>query len=197
MCKQFSGILLRNEDILWAPDITDSHEDIIEAFGVKDKHNSTGFCRFEFTPPSTADITDKTKWDLLIDEEFAPDWYTPEMAQRLIDRLWLKIETMIINDQRGTILGGRWIIGPLGSIRRLIKGAIAWGSRASLSGANLRAANLIAANLSAANLREASLYGANLSGANLSGTNLYGADLREATWDTDTKWPEGFIPPAQ
>jgi hypothetical protein len=79
-------------------------------------------------------------------------------------------------------------------------------SRADLSNANLSGALLWEANLSQANLREANLSGAaladaNLSGAdlweaNLSGANLSGANLNDIDYNDDTRWPDGFQPPA-
>ena len=52
-----------------------------------------------------------------------------------------------------------------------------------------------------ADLRDIDLTGADLSGANLTGANLSRADLRvanlsDATYNTETMWPEGFDPVA-
>jgi uncharacterized protein YjbI with pentapeptide repeats len=96
--------------------------------------------------------------------------------------------------------------------------------KANLEGANLFGASLEAARLMGANLRGANLEGANLHGvfleeANLEGVNLYRADLYDAiliraklenanlqgaflggtllvgaTYDSKTKWPDGFDP---
>lgn len=84
--------------------------------------------------------------------------------------------------------------------------------RANLTKANLQGAELCIANLQGANLLEANLQGAILCAAKLQRailkeTKLQGADFRncegltaeqlaEAFWDEDTKWPEGFTPPA-
>jgi hypothetical protein len=65
---------------------------------------------------------------------------------------------------------------------------------ATLRGANLSGANLLGANLIGANLREANLRGANLREANLIGADLFGADLRGVTYNSGTRWPEGFVP---
>ncbi len=68
---------------------------------------------------------------------------------------------------------------------------------ADLRGANLEHAYLLGARLRRANLRGANLEGAHLQGANLQGANLQGANLqganpRDAIFDSDTTWPEGF-----
>jgi hypothetical protein len=77
---------------------------------------------------------------------------------------------------------------------------------ANLAGAHLEGAYLVSADLEGAilfgaNLAGAYLVGANLSGAALEGATLTGAHLEEAnltgaTRDKDTKWPDGFTPPA-
>ena len=71
---------------------------------------------------------------------------------------------------------------------------------ADLRDADLRRANLDEADLRIANLGRSNLEGANLSGAVLStadlrGANLKKADLTGATYNDQTKWPEGFTPP--
>ncbi|BAZ21847.1 pentapeptide repeat protein [Kalymmatonema gypsitolerans NIES-4073] len=94
-----------------------------------------------------------------------------------------------------------------------LRGAFLIGTKlmtANLIGATLRGANLSSADLSDANLRLANLAGANLSGANLSSanfsgatlsdvnfsraalfsTNLNRADLKNVSWDENTKWED-------
>jgi hypothetical protein len=50
-------------------------------------------------------------------------------------------------------------------------------------------------------LQEADFEGSTLDDVNLSGADLSGAKLRgvkgvkNLTWDSDTKWPDGFVPP--
>jgi len=52
-----------------------------------------------------------------------------------------------------------------------------------------------------ANLQEADFNGSTLEDLNLSGADLSGAklpdvkDVKNLTWDSDTKWPNGFVPP--
>jgi hypothetical protein len=102
------------------------------------------------------------------------------------------------------------------TIYGLINTSIQSGKPLWLCGANLRWSNLWHANLSGADLRGADLSGADMHGANLIGadlryarlrdSNLRGAllnsvdlsktDLTAATYDTHTKWPEGFNPEA-
>lgn len=67
-------------------------------------------------------------------------------------------------------------------------------SRARLQRTNLTAVNLTSATLTGADLREATLIYANLRGANLSKTDLTGIQLEKAVYDSETKFPDGFIP---
>ena len=67
---------------------------------------------------------------------------------------------------------------------------------ANLDSADLRGADLHNANLKGADLREADLREANLFGANLGRADLRVANLSDATYNTETMWPEGFDPVA-
>lgn len=60
--------------------------------------------------------------------------------------------------------------------------------------ANLTGADLENTNLSYANLTGANLTGANLKGADLSYANLENAEFKNAIYDSQTKFPEGFNP---
>ena len=51
------------------------------------------------------------------------------------------------------------------------------------------------AKLFGANLRGADLSWADLTGADLTMADLSGADLSWVNYNSDTKWPYGFIPP--
>jgi hypothetical protein len=67
---------------------------------------------------------------------------------------------------------------------------------ADLIRANLNRADLREADLRKTDLREANLSEADLKWADLRWANLSGADLSNATYDTYTKWPDGFDPKA-
>ena len=71
----------------------------------------------------------------------------------------------------------------------------------SLINANLEAANLQRCDLNWADLRQANLEGADLSNADLAWANLCDTDLSRskltgARYNSQTKWPEGFVPEA-
>ena len=54
----------------------------------------------------------------------------------------------------------------------------------------------IAHKLEGADLRELDLRNTSLQGLNLTGADLSRTDLSDATYNTETKWPEGFDPVA-
>ncbi len=112
----------------------------------------------------------------------------------------------------GADLTGAYLTGALLTLVDLREADM---SEAKLPGANLTNSYLYAANLSHAfmvsadltgaflldtDLSEASMSGADLShadltGANLTGTDLTDVNLTDVTYDSSTKWPEGFTPP--
>ena len=73
-------------------------------------------------------------------------------------------------------------------------------SHCSLFQANFTDADLLEADLSGTDLRGAilrrvNLTGALLVGADLTGADLTGANLAAITYDSSTRWPDGFVPP--
>jgi uncharacterized protein YjbI with pentapeptide repeats len=69
-------------------------------------------------------------------------------------------------------------------------------SSANLYGANLSSANLSGATLSRTKLMEVTLCDVDLRGANLRGAYLIAVDLHRTRYNNQTRWPDGFIPPA-
>ncbi|MBL8103152.1 MAG: pentapeptide repeat-containing protein [Anaerolineales bacterium] len=74
----------------------------------------------------------------------------------------------------------------------ILKGAFLGNS--ILQKANLNNADLHGAVLVMADLRKADLHGANLLGTDFSMAFLNEASFKEAKYDQDTRWPEGFDP---
>jgi uncharacterized protein YjbI with pentapeptide repeats len=68
---------------------------------------------------------------------------------------------------------------------------------ASLDGADLHDGFFKRASFAGADLTRADLRGANLLGADLTGAVLTDADLNGASFDGETKWPAGFVIPAE
>ncbi len=66
---------------------------------------------------------------------------------------------------------------------------------AVLQKSHLRVAEFLQASFRGADLTDADLAHANLRGADLTGATLTGAILERAKYDSDTRWPAGFVPP--
>ena len=173
MCKPISGLFFENGDVVCEPEYTHSHEVLVRLARVNDGElalHHGNFVRWEFTlPDDISQIEDLAKWNLKIDEQAVPAWLDRSKLRDLCER---RVVQMFVRDQRGTVLGGCWIVRPGGGIRELVRGTII-----SAEGDGLTRANLTGANLARANLARANLTGANLTGANLTGANLGGANL--------------------
>jgi uncharacterized protein YjbI with pentapeptide repeats len=79
-----------------------------------------------------------------------------------------------------------------------VRGADLTGAKLDrILGANgdFREAELVGASLVDADLSGADFTMADLSGADLTGAALEGARLLKTVHDSDTRWPEGFVPP--
>jgi hypothetical protein len=113
MCKFFSGIVMRNLDIIHDAEHTDSHEDLISVNNIKDGNvqlYGQGFARFEFTPPKNSKtIGDISTWNFHIDENVIPNWAT-ENFQEIRAKIERIVNRMFINDERQLLLGGCWIL---------------------------------------------------------------------------------------
>jgi len=111
MCRFLSAIVLRNGDIICAPDLTDSHEDLISANKLRDDQFSNfleRFVRIEFTPPEDRSlISDLSKWNFSVDEAETPDWFDHEKVRTNLESM---VARHIISDNRKILLGGWWIL---------------------------------------------------------------------------------------
>jgi hypothetical protein len=71
MCHFASFVLTKND--AYYLDNSDSHEDIIEYFNLKD--DSFNLVRVELIPPKSFDeLTDADLWTFHVDQDFYPDW---------------------------------------------------------------------------------------------------------------------------
>ena len=181
MCKHLSAILIEGGELLHS-DVTDSHEALIAARGLRDGHAQLGrFVRVELVWPDDPErIADVEAWTLHLDEPSAPDWWTDDVQADCARRLRAVVARELLADERACVLGGCWVVLPGARLGRLVGGRIAWARSADLRSADLRSANLGGADLRSANLGGADLGGADLSYADLRSANLGGADLRSA-----------------
>jgi hypothetical protein len=109
MCHFFSALYMRNGDLLARPDLTDSHADLLEIFGIKEDGEFTQhYAKLELTPPENGDgIEDVANWKFTVDERKAPDWMDVERAERLMRE---RAARMIVTDKRKVAWDGAWVL---------------------------------------------------------------------------------------
>jgi hypothetical protein len=99
---------MRNGDILCHPDLTDSHEDLIQKYNIRDRYNQLGkFCRIEYIPTDLNKITDFSTWEFIVDEKIKPDWLDEERIKSSLNE---RVKRMFIDDERKFLLGSCWIL---------------------------------------------------------------------------------------
>jgi len=109
MCNFFSCILTSKYEVLEASEYTDSHDLLIEHFGLRDSvqnFHRQPWVRVEFIPPKTF-TTDLSQWKLVLDETNTPDWWDVEKARNVLES---HVRPHIIVEDRSSILGGWWIV---------------------------------------------------------------------------------------
>ena len=84
MCRPASMIVTKTK-VLWS-EKTDSHEDIIEEFSLKEKNvrNEVNFVRVEICPPDGDLTLPKKQWKYQIDQDLIPNWYDAEEAEKAV-----------------------------------------------------------------------------------------------------------------
>ena len=107
MCQFISAIVKRNGDVFCQPEYTDSHEDLLDSLGLQDNGNE-GFVRIEFIPGEKID--DPKTWNLKLDETNPPDWWTPDLSERVRDYMISLVGRHIVRESRNILLGGWWIL---------------------------------------------------------------------------------------
>ncbi len=101
MCKFKSAIVLRNGDILHN-DFTDSHEDLIELFGLVD-NGKENFVRIEYSTNSKR--LDKIEnYSLVVDEKSTPAWFE-EIREPVAEQMKTIVLNMIISENLKIIVG--------------------------------------------------------------------------------------------
>lgn len=109
MCNFLSAIVLRDGEILTAPEHTDSHQELIDFYGLKDDEKER-FARVEFKPSSEEAYDKPDAYILTIDQEITPHWFDEAMAERVRAKLRARVQMMVVRSDRKILLGGAWIL---------------------------------------------------------------------------------------
>ena len=111
MCDFLSAIVLKNGDIICAPEFTDSHEDLIIVNNLREGYGTNyceNFARVEFTPPEdTSNILKLSLWELKLDQKDEPSWWDEDKVRGKLEAL---VSSHILKDVRKPILFGGWYI---------------------------------------------------------------------------------------
>lgn len=123
MCQFKSAIVTRTGDVLHH-DMTDSHEDLIAYFGLRDDNHLDHFVRVEYRPYDTGDLPNVEKYNLIVDEGEVPNWFN-EFRESTVEKMRAIVSRYILRDvERKIILDGCWIITGKSIIDRLKGGRI-------------------------------------------------------------------------
>jgi hypothetical protein len=99
---------MRNGDILCHPDLTDSHEDLLKKYKIRDGYNQLGkFCRVEYIPTDLKKITDFSTWKLIVDEKIKPGWLDEDRIKSSLNE---RVKRMFVDEEIDILLGGCWIL---------------------------------------------------------------------------------------
>ncbi len=79
MCNAWSGIVMEDGKVHWKWAV-DSHADIISEAGLKDDTVPPSFAKVEISPANKNYLA-PDKWTFRLDEECAPEWWTPKHEQ--------------------------------------------------------------------------------------------------------------------
>jgi hypothetical protein len=97
MCKFFSGIIQPEHNGVWFDENIDSHSELCEKFGIRDKMPRANFVKFEITPKD-GDICNHApkNWVYAIDEDHKgqigiPDWYDAEKGEKQARAALIKV----------------------------------------------------------------------------------------------------------
>ena len=135
MCKTFSGIGMKNGDLLFIPSI-DSHEDYVNIFSLNDNGIVKGFVRLEYVPVK-GDYSDLGQYKLTIDEENVNkiDWLTDDLKEIWINKFVCTISKLIIEGNRYCLFDNVYILKDKAQIQKLINCKIVYAGSATIENA--------------------------------------------------------------
>ena len=120
MCQFKSAIVVKDERekngfrLLMSP-ATESHSELEQHFKLKDGAR-LNYAKVEFSPKDFSTAHRVETYKLYIDEARTPDWFDEEIKTKVIEKMISYVKTLIVNDERKTLDGGQWILGPKSKI---------------------------------------------------------------------------------
>jgi len=132
MCEIFSAVYTRAGDLIFRPDVTNSHEDLIERKSLRDDGHDE-FARLEFYPRKNGAWDNPDSYALHIDEEVRPHWFTGDMEISVTQRLRERVSRMIVRNDRRILLGGSWILSGSPVVDRCVNACIIHAGSATIT----------------------------------------------------------------
>ena len=107
MCKKFSAIYLPGDKLIFLPQFTDHHIDLIESLGVRD--NGRDLVKLECSPREARfDVIDDYVFE--VDQPETPEWWNEHTYSRAEAAMRRIIKAMIVDGSRDMLLGGCWVL---------------------------------------------------------------------------------------
>ena len=128
MCKFFS-VIVTKKSIVWDIDI-DNHTTLLEKAGIKDEKKDPNFVRVELLPKDSDVFNhDLKNWKLHVDQDFKPDWFDENDAEKRVKKLVGEVFVgRFIKSKIKEITAGRWFLGTGGTIQYVSGGTIQYVS---------------------------------------------------------------------
>lgn len=131
MCDTFSALVMKNGDLVFYPEVTDSHEDLVEYMDLRDTQLNPPFLRVEYCP-NNDNWSNLDDYRLTYDELYDLDWWTEDLENRTIERLRDRISRLIIREDQRVILGGACILAKDVHVEKIVNARILFADQGSL-----------------------------------------------------------------
>ena len=111
MCRFFSAVYDRTRDMLFTGP-TDSHSEICELHGIRETSiiAERNIIKLEYVPRGS--YSDLDNYELHVDEERTPDWWTDELAERVTLRMHRRLlaERVLADGETYNITEGVYLV---------------------------------------------------------------------------------------
>jgi len=121
MCNFLSAIFTRDGRLICQPQYTDSHSDLMAAYGIKARQTDAPvqqFVRLELIPPEPF-VLDMAKWQETIDEHEVPAWFDDAKRFDAFEQMREIIANAVVTDTRDMLLGGFYILADKALIKEM------------------------------------------------------------------------------
>jgi len=121
MCNFLSAIFTRDGRLICQPQYTDSHSDLMAAYGIKARQTDAPvqqFVRLELIPPEPF-VLDMAKWQETVDEHEVPAWFDDAKRFDAFEQMREIIANAVVTDTRDMLLGGFYILADKALIKEM------------------------------------------------------------------------------